>query len=257
MILSVFLRVFIVVKYHMSVMIFHMKEIAIATISLIRTPKERDMIVNNTQLMSSFGIPIIIVDGGSPDKDVSVLQHMKHVLLFQTKKGLTAQLRIMYKEAAWRAQHICYLQIDKQDYIENHVRVLMDEYFALPTKGMYVPERAKKSFATYPIFQQRVEEFLNFFIGDYIGMQHDYYYGPKIHPASLTQYIEQLRGDIGWGGEAFLYVIAKRLGLPFQFVELDVAAPQEVYSEEQAKQNRLYVVQNQIDAFLQAQRAAI
>ena len=63
-----------------------------------------------------------------------------------------------------------------------HVDNLIEKYINLPNESVLVPSRTTAGFATYPRYQQNIENFLNYFMGDYIGIENDYYFGPKIYP---------------------------------------------------------------------------
>ena len=226
-------------------------KLAITTLSLIRTSKERKVVFSTIAELSKLQIPIVIVDGGSSEQDKKEISSFPNVKLFETDKGLMDQLILSHKEAIKMAEYIFYLHSDKFSFVKNNCQKMIDFYGRLENKGMLIPVRSKRSFKTYPPYQRRVERFLNFFMSDYIGTASDYYTGPKIYPASLVTYLKQLQGDIGWGIEAYFYVIAKRLGLPFNFINCEMSAPKDIENEEVMKFYRLQIANWQIEGLIQ------
>ena len=226
-------------------------KLAITTLSLIRTSKERKVVLSTIAELNKLQIPIIVVDGGSSEQDKKEISFFPNVKLFETDKGLTYQLILSHKEAVKQADFLFYLHSDKLSFVKNNCQRMIDFYDQLGNKGMLIPVRSEKSLSTYPFYQRKVEEFLNFFISDYIGTASDYYMGPKIYPASLVTYLDQLEDDIGWGIEAYFYVIAKRLGLPYNFIDCEMVAPEDIESEERTKLYRLQITKWQIEGFTQ------
>jgi hypothetical protein len=129
---------------------------------------------------------------------------------------------------------------------------MVEAYRALPKKGVLVPVRSPASLDSYPPYQREQEEFINSFISDYIGVRSDYYCGPKIYPSTLVSYLDRMRGEIGWGIEAFFYILAKRLGLPFDFLPVEIKAPVDIDDVETTNRYRLRITAWQIEGYLQA-----
>lgn len=182
---------------------------------------------------------------------------MPNVYFFESKSGLTEQLFISHREGAKLADCLFYLHTDKLDFSKNTVKEMIEKYRTFDKKGMFIPTRTKESIDTYPPYQKTQESFLNFFISDYIGIQNDYYAGPKIYPANLVKYFEQLEGQIGWGIEAYFYGIAKRLNMPFDFYSCSFQAPEDIEDEEKTKMYRLKITEWQIQGLLQSQKVLL
>lgn len=225
-------------------------QIAIAAPSLIRTKDEGDIVIQTINNLSTLSIPIIITDGGSPKEYKKIIQNIPGVIFLEAN-NLTNELVYAFNKAASVAENIFYLQTDKIDFSKTIAPSLIKEYLKLNSKSILIPNRTQESFSTYPAFQHTVENFLNFFIGDYIGINNDYYLGPKIFPSELVKYLSQLKGEIGWGVEAFLYVVAKRLNYNFKFYEAFVKSPKDIEGQVSIKLNRLHSVSRQLDGFYQ------
>jgi hypothetical protein len=228
--------------------------IAITTVSWIRTRQEGKVVLATIRYLNKLNVPIICVDGNSSFEDKKAIRQFSNIIFFEDYGGLTNQLILSHKEAAKRADYLFYLHTDKLDLAKNAAQKMIDYYNNLNNKGILVPTRAKKSLNTYPSYQRHQEEFLNFFMSEYIGIKKDYYTGPKIYPSTLVKYLDQLEKDIGWGFEAYFYVIAKRLGLPFDFFPVTMTSPRDIGDEETIKLYRLKITQWQIEGFLEGQK---
>jgi len=203
------------------------------------------------ELLSHLDIPIVIVDAGSPSQDLERIKSLKNVVVYESKLGLTNQLIKSHKEAEKIGDYILYLHTDKLDFARDTVPKLIEKYRKLVKKGILIPTRTEESLNTYPIFQRKEEEYLNFFMSDYIGIEADYYAGPKIYPSLLVKYLDMLNGDIGWGIEAFFYAIAKRLNLSFDFYPFFMQSPVDIEDQEKTKKYRLRIMQWQIEGLIQ------
>jgi hypothetical protein len=192
-------------------------DIVISTVSWIRTPKESQVVLKTIELLTKLDVPIVIVDAGSPPQDLEKIHSFKNVTLFKSELGLTEQLLISHREAEKLGEYIFYLHTDKYDFARDAAPKVIEMYRSLAKKGVLIPTRTEESLSTYPVFQRKEEDYLNYFMSDYIGTEADYYAGPKIYPTSLVKYLDKLDGNIGWGIESYFYAIAKRLNLSFDF----------------------------------------
>lgn len=225
-------------------------DIGIVTISWIRTPEERSVVLETLQSLSRLHVPLVIVDKGSAAEDLQLISRMPNVILFTGVTNHTEQLKKAHVEGAKIADYLFYLHTDKLDFAQNMVSKMIDRYRLLPKKGLFIPSRMHPTMQAYPKFQRVTEEFLNFFMSEYTKQEEDYYAGPKIYPSSLVKYLDHLTSDIGWGIEAYFYVIAKRLNIPFDFMSFDMAPPIDVDDEAETKVYRLKIVEDQIQGYL-------
>lgn len=231
-------------------------DIVVSTISWIRTSEERAIVLETINALSKLEIPIVIVDGGSSADDKEKIKAIPHVVLLEAK-GLTNQLILSHREAAKRGEYLFYLQSDKLEFARKSAGEMVETYRALPDQGMLIPVRTQESIDSYLSYQWQVEEFLNFFISDYIGIKNDYYAGPKIYPATLVKYLDNLKLDIGWGIEAYFYALAKRLGMKLDFTPVISTAPIDVDNEEDTKNYRLRITKWQIEGLLEGQKTLL
>lgn len=230
-----------------------MNDIVLVGGSWIRTEEEKELVLETIQTLSSCGTPVVIVDRGSPEEAKERIRSFPNVHFFESTEETTiGQIIRANKEAAKLGKYLFYTQTDKYDFVKTDVLRIMHFYSSLEEKGFCIPSRTKESMQTYPEYQKTQEAFLNFFISDYVGIKDDYFAGPKIYPAKLVSYMDHIRGEIGWGVEAYLYVLGKRLGLPFDFVPVMINSPKDIESSEKTKLYRLEITNWQIDGFMQA-----
>lgn len=232
-------------------------DIAITTVSLIRNKEERKVVLQTIENLSRLKIPIVMVDGGSPKEDKEFIRQLPNISFLEEEGGLTKQLFRSHYRAAAIANYLFYLHTDKLDFVKTEAKRMIDYYNNLKNKGVLIPTRTERSLKTYPPFQYTQEKFLNFFIKDYLGIKSDYYAGPKIYPSFLVKYLNQVKENIGWGIEAYFYVLAKRLGLPFDFIPVNFTAPKDIENEEQTKLYRLKIIKYQIDGLFQGVKARL
>jgi len=232
-------------------------KLAITTTSLIRTPTEGITVLKTIEVLSALNIPVIIADGGSPQKQKQIIKNMPNIILLE-EKGLTNQLKESFVKGADIANSLFYLHTDKLDFVQKYAHKLIDNYLDLKTKGMLIPIRTAAAFNTYPKYQRELENFLNYMISDYCGKKADYYFGPKIFSSKLVSYLDRVRKDIKWGIEAYFYTINHRLKLPMHFYKVNVNAPKEVLTDDfEFKKYRLELIKWQIDGLILGQQVDI
>ena len=232
--------------------------LAITTLSLIRSTNEEKIVFETVKTMSGLNVPIILVDGGSGERQKKCLQSLPNVDFFETSRGLrglSERLRIAFSEGAKTAEALFYVHSDKVDFAKHYMKKMIDHYQTLPQHTMLVPSRTPKAFATYPLFQQNTELFLNAMVNEFLGKKEDYYYGPKLFSSALVPYFSKIKGEIGWGYEAFMYMINKRLGYQTEFYEVDnIRSPKDVGRMDDINVYRLRILQWQIEGLLQGMR---
>lgn len=225
-------------------------DICIVSVSWIRTPEERSIVLETIHHLSNLKVPVVIVDGGSTEEDKQTISRLPNIRLLETDKGLTDQLLLSYSEGSKLADSLFYLHTDKLGFVKSTVPLMIDAYHKVSMPHLLIPSRDKTTMKKYPPYQRTQEEFLNFFMSDYIGIKEDYYAGPKIFPSSLVSYLDHLHEDIGWGIEAYFYVIAHRLKIPFKFFPFGMEPPVDVDNEEKTKLYRLKITKWQIEGFI-------
>ncbi len=230
-----------------------MNDIVLVGGSWIRTKDEEELVLETIQTLSSFSAPVVIVDRGSPAEAKERIRNFPNIHFFESSDTTTVgQIIQANREAAKLGKYLFYTQTDKYDFVKTDVLRIMHFYSSLEKKGFCIPSRTKESIQTYPAYQKIQEAFLNFFVSDYVGIVEDYFAGPKIYPASLVSYMDHIKGEIGWGIEAYLYVLGKRLGMPFDFTPVMINAPKDIEPTEKTKLYRLEITKWLIDGFMQA-----
>ena len=145
------------------------KDLAIATLSLIRTADERKVVFETVSELNNLGVSVVIVDEGSSIDDVKKLRTFNNVVVFE-EKGLMNQLLLSQRETAKRADSIFYLHTDKLEFVKENARNLINAYLKQGPKGILIPARDETSINSYPSFQKKAEEFLNFFVSNFSAL---------------------------------------------------------------------------------------
>lgn len=241
-----------------NLIIMDSNRIAIATFTLARSKGEEKLIEETIQSLSLLSIPIVISDSGSPLSFIKKVKKIENVILINHNAGtFIEQIISSHKEAAKLSPHIFFLQTDKLDFAKKYAKKMIDEYTNSSKKGMFIAIRGNDTLQKYPHFQRKQEEFLNYFISDYTGIKGDYVAGPKIYPSSIVKYLDQINEEIGWGVEAFFYVIAKRLNLSFDFFPIRITPPDDIDDAKTSKLYRLKILQWELDGFFKGLKAKL
>jgi len=225
------------------------QKIAITTLSLIRTKKEAGIVLETIKALCGLNVPVVLVDGGSDERYLREIEDLSNIHLYH-EKSLENQLRRSLVEGSKIADSCFYTHTDKLDFAKKYVKKIIEEYMRFEPDTMFVASRTNESFATYPEYQRKTEEYLNYFHSDYLGVSEDYYYGPKIFSSKLVKYLDLLDSDFGWGFEALFYILNHRLGFPLKFYKVECKSPEDVGSEEDVKSYRLKTVKWHIESFL-------
>lgn len=231
--------------------------LAITAPSLIRSVEEEKVVLATITELSKLNIPLIITDGGSSDEQKKKIKEIPNIIFFE-EKGLFNQLKKSMNEGAKIANALFYLHSDKLDFARHYVKKMIDFYMTLPKKSMLIPSRTSSAFETYPSFQKMTEVILNSITSEFMEKKEDYYYGPKIFSSLLVPYFGKVKGEIGWGYEAFMYILNKRLNYPFYFYPVDqITSPKDVGDKEAIKTYRLRNLQWQIEGFIQGKEVKL
>lgn len=226
-------------------------DIAITTVSWARDHHEEKIIFESLQKLSELELPIIVADRGSPYSFVKKMRTLPNVNILEAE-DLTDQLIQSHQIASEFGENLFYIAPDRQDFVEKYAHEFVEKFRTFTKPTLFSASRTPKSFATYPQFQQRAEGFVSYVIGDYVGHEEDYLFGPKIYPASLVHYFKFITGNLGWGLEAFVYVVAHRLGIKFDFLPCTVDAPKDfLRNANEQKLYRLTVAKWEMRGFLE------
>lgn len=233
-------------------------DIAIITVSRIRNEQERTVVLETMEALSRLHLPIVIVDQGSPPEALQLISQMQNVKLISNTGTFTERIKLTNREGSQIADNLFFLQSDKLDFCQNTVPKMVERYRMIQNKGMLIPSRSHSTMQAYPKYQRINEEYLNFFISDYIGIEEDYVAGPRIYPANLVKYLDKLQEDIGWAiSESYLYVIAKRLNMPFDFMSFEMSPPKDVDDEKTTKLYRMQITDWEIRGFMKGLEVAL
>lgn len=189
--------------------------IAVATISLARTPAEEEILFDSLGRLAHAGMPVVVSDGGSPERFVDALEKLPgvSVLRYQPHDGprLLTQVQRAF-HAADHAQWILYTEPDKSWFFEHALAEFAGATDRAEDADVIVAARDEASFRTFPAGQQLTESLFNQLCGSALERPGDYLYGPLLVRAGLVLYLLELREDVGWGWRPYLMAIARRQG---------------------------------------------
>jgi hypothetical protein len=189
-------------------------EIAIATMSWARTAQEAQLLSAAMRCLAQVNLPVVVTDGGSGQPFVEYLRGFRHFtvleadrpgVLAQTKRSLQGALQL-------GSRYILYTESDKQLFFERGLGEFLARAPSEERVGVVVASRSAATFATYPISQQYTETVINQLVGQVIGQQGDFSYGPMLIHRALIPSLEFFTEDIGWGWRHYILGIAHRLG---------------------------------------------
>src|SRR5207302_3870 len=135
----------------------------IATSTLYRSLDEirTRLAIRTIQNASNCGIPIVIVDGGSPEEVLCELKASGARNIFH-EKGMGKQRRLAFKEAgrlAGESGVIVWMEPEKTDLIRELQTIAQPVYDG--RADIVIARRSLKSLATYPPEQVISEQFGN------------------------------------------------------------------------------------------------
>ena len=193
----------------------HTRDVAIATITLARNDRERDLLLAALRDLARADLPVFATDGGSGREFVEEVRKLEGFRLCQPEgAGLWPQVRASLKAAAASgAQFILYTEPDKRDFFREGLAPLIAESPDDAGVGVVLASRAQRELSTFPAFQQYTESVINRCCAEVTGQAFDFSYGPFLLQASVVQHLDPRNDDVGWGWRTYTFAIAHRLGL--------------------------------------------
>ncbi len=213
-------------------------ELSIATISLARNEKEEKVLRTSLKQLAELDLPVYITDGGSSENFLQFLYGIPQFIVMEAK-GLWLQAKRSIAEAHKAgSKFIFYTEPDKQEFFTHHLQTILETIMVNENTGVVLASRSKKSFSSFPSFQQMTETTINNCCKEIIGREMDYCYGPFLFSSQLVSYMQSLDENCGWGWRPFLFEVAHRLGFAIENYEGDFSCPPE-QQQDDAKE-RIY-----------------
>jgi len=238
--------------YRKSLYNIFMHDLAIAAPMLIRNKEEAHIVIETISAWSTLSYPIVVVDAGSRQEYIEKIRNLPSIEIYQTNRPFSTQIQLALYKASLLSDTVFFCQSDKLEFAKNTIVSMIDHYKTLPQKSVLIAARNKKSFSTYPLFQQQQETFLNETVAKFTQKSGDYLTGPKIFPSDVMKYLPHIKGEIGWGVEIFLTIIAHRLSLPIEFFEFFMSATSDIGGKEEIERYRIKVTQWELEGLIQA-----
>ena len=206
-----------------------------STVTLARSPAEEEHILNSIRVISTFQIPIIILDGGSREEFLNKLKSIPNVFcMVKKKEGYFGQIKECLLQASKRGYpFIIYTESNKLDFFKQSLKEFINQSQKIihsdPKTGVILASRDKNSLATFPPLQRMTEimmnQLLSYFLQD--DNQIDYTYGPRIINREVLPYLFNVKEDLGWGWISFILLVSKKLGKPIRSILVETPCPKE------------------------------
>jgi len=207
------------------------KNLGIFTITWARSQIEAQRIIESLTILSQVNLPIIAIDNNSDKDFIQEVSNIGNINIFiASKKGLWEQIKIgltIIQEK--NLPFFLYTESDKKLFFQqisdflNQAQQIINQN---PSFGVILPARNTESFNTFPPIQKKTEDEINKIIGQIIGLETDYTYGPRIISSSLIPSLLSLPDDINWGWLTASVLLAKKLGRNIYAVPMSLPCPE-------------------------------
>lgn len=219
-----------------------------ATMSRALDEEEEALVSGSLLALSGFGQPIFTAHGKSTPEFARRLGSIPHLQLvpFTPGPGPLAQVRCSLQAAAAAGSAwVLYTEPDKGWFFEHRLGYLLQAAASVDRGvGIVMPSRDPASFATFPAEQQLTERLTNELIGNVLGQDADYCYGPFLLRPALVSHLAAIPDDVGWGWRPFLAAKACGEGGRILMLTLDLPCPDSQRSEQKLKYRLEQMSQN-------------
>ena len=211
-----------------------MKQVAIATMTWVRTPAEETLLRQSLTSLATHGLPVAVADSES---DFGFLQFLRGLPQFHVTRpdgiGLVAQITASLKAAAHSGYHfVLYTEPDKLFFFEHRLADFLDAASHHADAGVILASRSSESFQTYPPMQRYTEGVVNHLCGQLIGVECDVSYGPFLVGTSILPVVETLEPTLGWGWRHALFRWTHQQGRPLVPLVGDYPCPEDQRAED-------------------------
>lgn len=195
---------------------------------------------------------VVVLDGGSDSDFLQEINNYGAKVFQQKKQGLREAKREAYQKAYETEKEILIcMEPEKFDFIKS-IPFLVKE---LTEKDLDIIYPKRKSFESYSKFQGYTEQTANLFLGDFLGLYWDFYFGIVVWKRDSSKYFIDFKEKIPeayWDIHIIAPLYAKKDGKKVESIEIDFTYPIEMKNEEngsiQFNQKRI----NQLNSLTQA-----
>ena len=209
--------------------------VAVATITLVRTPGEDALLRSSLSALARTRLPVFVADGGSGAEFVEFLGSLPSVqCVAPDRRGLIGQVSAAMRAAASSgAEYVLYTESDKQAFFEDRLHAFIQR--ATVDASVAIAGRSAESYATFPPLQRYTEGVINTLTGDVIGVAGDYSYGPFVVHRDLALLAHEAPDDLGWGWRHLLFASAHRRGRAVRVLVDDHPCPPDQREEDEGE----------------------
>lgn len=202
----------------------------------------------------TFGYPLVVVDGGSPEDFKNELQRWDALALDETSRGMGAGRRQALAEAAKLAgQNGVVIWMEPEKWML--VRCLNKAAGPILDNEADLVIPARESLESYPPEQAYAELMGNLAIKYLLGQWYDFWFGPFVANRRALHFFLEYRGKYGdkWDSIHIPRLHVIKAGLRLASVEVNYIHPSEQTAEETGNMDffakRLDQLQNMVPAF--------
>ena len=214
--------------------------IAVATITLARTPLEDERLRRSLTRLAEANLPVAVADAGTNRDFAAFLTRLPgfHITV-PSADGLVAQVAASMALAAhFNTPYILYTEPDKELFFERGLRGFLQDATTRGSGqevGVALASRSVESFRTYPAMQRYTEGVINDVCGELLGCAGDYSYGPFVVARALVPQVRAIPHDLGWGWRHFVFRAAHILGFRLMHVTGEYPCPPDQRVEDDAE----------------------
>lgn len=211
--------------------------VAIATVTWVRSASEEALLVRSLTALAQGGLPVAVADrGNSPTFDAILRGLPGFSVAVPAEQGLVAQVEASVALAARsRRPFILYVEPDKEVFFGNRMREFLLRAPQERDVGVVLASRTEESYGTYPRMQRYTEGVINHLCAELIGPRGDYSYGPFLMNRALLPSLARLDRSLGWGWRHYAFHTAHRHGLRVLHLEDDYPCPPDQREEDDAE----------------------
>jgi len=203
------------------------RAVAVATMTWARDAAEEGLLRESLPLLAALGLPVFVTDGGSGASFLDFLRTLPNFHVCDPpRRGPWEQVRqsLAAAEATGRA-FVLYTEPDKAGFFRRHLREFLSEAPGFEDVGVVLASRSAESFETFPEFQRRTEEAINFCCAELVGARFDFSYGPFLMGRALVNDLRSAPHGLGWGWRPYAFAAAHRLGYRVESIVRDLPCP--------------------------------
>jgi hypothetical protein len=209
-------------------------DLSVATMTWARSPAEETALRHSLEKLAATGLPVAVADTGISAPFTDFLRTLpRFTIVIPQQRGLVAQVQAALALAAtFESPFILYTEPDKERFFEQQLAAYIDRAPERDDTGVVLAARSEDSLATFPRMQRYTEGVINHLVGEVVGVNGDYSYGPFVMRRDLVPAIAAMDRALGWGWRHAAFISAFRRGLRIEHVVGDYQCPPDQRDED-------------------------